>query len=66
MEKLEHGKGNLKWVKWDAWVAQRLSTCLQPRADPLESWDQVPHRAPCMEPAIPSAYVSASLCVAHE
>ena len=29
----------------------------------LESWDQVPHRAPCMEPASPSAYVSASLCV---
>ena len=27
----------------------------------LESWDRVPHRAPCMEPASPSAYVSASL-----
>ena len=27
----------------------------------LESWDQVPHRVPCMEPASPSAYVSASL-----
>ena len=27
------------------------------------SWDQVPHRASCMEPASPSAYVSASLCV---
>ena len=27
------------------------------------SWDQVPHRAPCMEPASPSAYVSASLSV---
>ena len=26
-----------------------------------ESWDQVPHRAPCTEPASPSAYVSASL-----
>ena len=25
--------------------------------------DQVPHRAPCMEPASPSAYVSASLCL---
>ena len=25
------------------------------------SWDQVPHRAPCMEPASPSACVSASL-----
>ena len=27
------------------------------------SWDQVPHPAPCREPASPSAYVSASLCV---
>ena len=27
----------------------------------LESWDQVPHPAPCMEPAFPSACVSASL-----
>ena len=27
----------------------------------LESWNQVPHRAPCMEPASPSACVSASL-----
>ena len=28
-----------------------------------ELWDQVPHWAPCMEPASLSAYVSASLCV---
>ena len=27
------------------------------------SWDQVLHWAPCREPASPSAYVSASLCV---
>ena len=27
----------------------------------LESWDRVPHRAPCMEPASPSACVSAFL-----
>ena len=27
-------------------------------------WDQVPHWAPCMEPASPSAYVSAAL--SHE
>ena len=36
----------------------------------LESWDRVPHRAPCMGPASPSACVSASLslslCVSHE
>ena len=35
-----------------------------------ESQDRVPHWAPCMEPASPSAYVSASLslslCVSHE
>ena len=29
----------------------------------LESRDPVPHQAPCKEPASPSAYVSASLCV---
>ena len=33
----------------------------------LESRDQLPHQAPCMEPAsAPSAYVSASLCVSCE
>ena len=34
----------------------------------LGSRDRVPHRAPCMEPASPSAYVSASVCVcvSHE
>ena len=34
----------------------------------LELQDRVPHRAPCMEPASPSAYDSAclSLCVSHE
>ena len=30
------------------------------------SWDRVPHWAPCMEPASPSALVSASLHVSHE
>ena len=32
----------------------------------LESQDRVLRRAPCMEPASPSACVSASLCVSHE
>ena len=32
----------------------------------LETWDRVPCQAPCMEPASPSACVSASLCVSHE
>ena len=31
-----------------------------------ESWDRVPHQAPFKEPASPSAYASASLCVSHE
>ena len=34
----------------------------------LETWDGVPHQAPCMEPASPSTSVSVSvsLCVSHE
>ena len=32
----------------------------------LGSRERVPHRAPCMEPASPSACVSASLSVFHE
>ena len=34
----------------------------------LETLDRVPRQAPCMEPASPSACVSASLslCVSHE
>ena len=32
----------------------------------LETQDWVPHRAPCMEPASPSACVSASLSLCHE
>ena len=34
----------------------------------LESQGQLPHQAPCMEPASPSAYVSVSvsLSVSHE
>ena len=36
----------------------------------LETWDRVPRRVPCLEPASPSACVSASLslslCASHE
>ena len=32
----------------------------------LESQDRVPHRAPCMEPASPSACVSAPAPISHE
>ena len=34
---------------------------LWPRGVILETQDPVPHRAPCMEPASPSAWVSVSL-----
>ena len=45
-----------------------LVPALGPGHDPVESWDRVPHKAPCMEPASPSLCVSASfsLCVSHE
>ena len=32
----------------------------------IRSGDQVPHLAPCEEPASLSFYVSASFCVSHE
>ena len=32
----------------------------------LETWDRVPHRASCVEPASPSACVSASLSVSMD
>ena len=49
---------------WDASVAQRLvaQSAFGSEHD-LGSWDRVPHRAPYMDPASPSAYVSASLPV---
>ena len=47
---------------------QWLSSLVPPSAQGLivETRDGVPRRAPCMEPASPSAGVSASLCVFHE
>ena len=32
----------------------------------LESRDQVPRQAPCMEPASPAVCLCLSLCVSHE
>ena len=54
-----------KYKLWDAWVAQGLSL---PSAQVIipESWNRVPHWAPCREPASPSACVTASLSVSHE
>ena len=54
--------------QWDPWVAQQLSALPSAQGMIPESQDQVPQRAPCMEPAFPSAFVSASfsLSVSHE
>ena len=59
-EESDVGTKGFKTVLRNTWVAQWLSASLQPRVI-LESHDQVPHRASCMEPASPSACVSASL-----
>ena len=49
----------------DPWVAQRFSACLWPRARSwrpgIESHIRLLVHGACMEPASPSAYVSASL-----
>ena len=64
------GFGEMRHAKsWGTWVAQWLSICLLPSAQVMipGSWDVVPHWGLCREPASPSAYVSASLCVvSHE
>ena len=51
---------SLNFSCWAAPVAQWFSAACS-RGVILETWDRVPHRAPCMEPASPSACVSASL-----
>ena len=53
---------------WAAQVAQQFSAAFSPGAVILETRDRVPRQTPCMEPAPPSACVSAflSLCVSHE
>ena len=52
----------------DPWVAQRFKRLPSAQNVILETRDRVPRQAPCMEPASPSAGVSASLslCVSHE
>ena len=49
----------------DAWVAQWLGVCLQPRVWSRSPRIKSPHQASCMEPASPSACVSASLGISH-
>ena len=48
------------------WVAQSVKQLPSTQVMIPGSWDRVLHWAPCREPASPSAYVSASLCVSHE
>ena len=49
--------------KTEIWAAQVARGLVPPSAQGviLETSDRVPRQAPCMEPASPSAYVSASL-----
>ena len=47
----------------DAWVAQSVKHLPSAQVMIPGSWDRVLHWAPCEEPACPSAYVSASLCL---
>ena len=49
---------NKAFISGDAWVALWLASASG--RDP-GSGNQVPHQAPCREPASPSAYVSVSL-----
>ena len=46
---------------WDPWIAQRFSACLWPRARSWRPGIESHVGSQCMEPASPSAYVSASL-----
>ena len=46
-----------------AWVAQSVKHLPSSQVMISGSWDRVLHQAPCVEPASPSAYVSASLFV---
>ena len=51
-----------------AWVAQQFSAAFSPGPDPGDLGLSPTWEAPCMEPASPSACVSASVCVcvSHE
>ena len=53
--------GLLKGKVRDTWVAQWFSTTLIPEHDPGDPGSNPTSGSRCMEPASPSAYVSASL-----
>ena len=54
--------------KWNIGQPWWLSSLAPPsgKGAILETQDRVPHRAPCMEPASPSACVSASLSLMNK
>ncbi|XP_077708803.1 F-box only protein 27 isoform X2 [Canis aureus] len=62
-ELLDSGKIEICVSDWGTWMAHWLSISAFGSGRDPGSRDGVPHRAPCMEPASPSACVSASLCV---
>ena len=51
----------LKGEDWDPWVAQPLATAFGPGRDPGDPGSNPTSGSRCMEPASPSACVSASL-----
>ena len=62
---------SLKYIrKGDPWVAQRFGACLGPGRDPGDPGSNPTSGSRCMEPASPSACVSAplslSLCDYHK
>ena len=60
-EKIKYLRDSQSMGCLDGSAVERLPSA---RRDP-GIWDQVPHRTPCGEPASPSTYVSASLCVSR-
>ena len=52
---------SFKMLKWESLGSLAVECLPSAQGVILGSGDQVPHRAPCMEPASPSACVSASL-----
>ena len=51
------------FILGDPWVAQRFGACLWPGRDPGDPGSNPMSGSRCMQPASPSACVSASLCV---
>ena len=54
-------KSNIRAPGWLSGLVSALTWVVIPG-----SWDPVPHQAPCMEPASPSACVSASVSLMNK